>query len=63
MDPLPQRGVRGAGQGDSMGQYSGAGGGSYSGEGGGVELGESQGGVRVGRPPRSAGFKGKSAEC
>ena len=63
MDPLPQRGVRGAGRGDSLGQYSGAGGGSSSGEGGGVELGESQGGVRVGRPLRSASFKVKSAEC
>lgn len=31
MDPLPPRGVRGAGQGDSLGQYSGAGGGSCSG--------------------------------
>lgn len=34
MDPLPPRGVRGAGQGDSLGQYSGAGGGSCGGEGG-----------------------------
>lgn len=55
MDPLPPRGVRGAGQGDSLGQYSGASGGLYSGEG-------SQGGVSAGRPPRSATFKVKSAE-
>lgn len=34
MDPLPPRGVRGAGQGDSLGQYSGVGGGSCNGEGG-----------------------------
>lgn len=42
MDPLPPRGVRGAGQGDSLGQYSGAGGGSCSGEGvkGGSHKGE-----------------------
>lgn len=29
----------------------------------GREAGGSQGGVRAGRPPRSAGFKVKSAEC
>lgn len=43
MDPLPPRGVRGAGQGDSLGQYSGAGGGSCSREGGrGSHRGESE---------------------
>lgn len=59
MDPTPQRGVKGAGRGDSSGQYSGALGGSSSERRGGRNH---RGGRGAGRPAGSAIFKVKCAE-